>query len=112
MYIDAASSDDLTFAGNHLGSRSNNYVDVRLHIRIARLANRGNTSVHDRDICLHDSPVIENQSVGDDGINRALAAGTLRLAHTVANDFPASELHLLAVGRVVLLHFNNDVGIR
>src|SRR5882724_12669231 len=112
MGIDAAGCDDLAFASDHFSSRSDNYCDVRLHIGIASFAYGTDTAVFDGDICLRDSPVIENQGVGDDGIHCAVAAGTLRLTHAVANYLPASELHLLAVGRVVLLHFDDDVCIR
>src|SRR5260370_37617336 len=61
---------------------------------------------------LHISPVIENEGVGDDRINGALAAGTWGLTHAIADDFPASELHLLAICREVLLHLDDEVGIR
>src|SRR6266566_1052684 len=112
MRIDAAGCDNLAFASDHFGCGPYDYGDVRLHVRIASLPYGCNMAVFDRDIGFHDSPMIENQGVGDDGINRALAAGTLRLTHPVADDFPASELHLLAVCRVVLLHFDDDVCIR
>src|SRR6516162_8718501 len=111
MHVDAAGRDNLTLAGDHLGSRSENDVDVRLHIGIARLAYGGNAPVLDTDVGLHNPPVIENERVGDDGINRALAAGSLRLAHAVADDFPATELHLLAIDCKVLFHLDDEVGI-
>src|SRR5258707_6520315 len=97
MRVDAAGGDNPAFAGDRLGSRSDHYVDVRLHIGIAGFAYGGNTPVLDADISLHNSPVIENERVGDDRINRTLAAGKLRLTHAVADDFSASELHLLAI---------------
>src|SRR5258705_1859743 len=97
MHVDATGSDNLAFAGDHLRSGSDNYVDVGLHIGIAGFADDGNTPVLDADIGLHDAPVVENQGVGDHRINRALAARTLRLTHAVADDFPASELQLLAI---------------
>src|SRR5260221_650547 len=81
MYIDATGRDNVTFAGDHLGSRSDDYIDVRLHIGIASLAFAGNTPFLDWDVSLHYSPVIENQGVGDDRIDRALAARTLRLTN-------------------------------
>src|SRR5689334_16475197 len=111
MHIDAAGSHNLAFARNHFGSGSNNYVDVRLHIGIAGFAYGGNTTVRNADVGLHNSPVIENQRVCDDRINGTLAAGTLRLAHAITDDFPASELHLLTIGREVLLHLDDQVGI-
>src|SRR5260370_4901787 len=112
MHVDTTSSDNLTFAGDHLGSRSDYYCAFWLHIGIASFAQGGNTSVPNCNIGFHNSPVIENQRVGDDRINRALSAGTLRLTHAVADDFPASELHLLAIDREVLLHLDDEVGIR
>src|SRR4029077_5246188 len=54
----------------------------------------------------------EDQRVGDDRIYRTLVTGTLRLAHAIANDLAAAELHLLAIGREVLLHLDHEVGIR
>src|SRR5260370_23300461 len=112
MRVDATGGDNPTFAGDRLGSRSDDYVDVRLHVGIAGFAYGGNTPVLDADIGFDNSPVIENERVGDDRITRALAAGTLRLTHAVADDFPASELHLLAIGREVLLHLDDEVGVR
>src|SRR5262244_2990128 len=112
MHIDAAGSDDLTFARNYLSSWSNNYVDVGLHIGIASFADRCNTAVLDGDIAFHNSPVIQDQRVGDDRINRALTAGTLRLAHAVADDFSASELDLLAINREIFFGLDSEIGIR
>src|ERR1700751_6483379 len=109
---DATGSYNIAFAGDHLGSRAYNYVNVRLHIGIAGFADGGNAPVLNADIGLHNSPVIENERVGDNFINRALAAGTLRLTHAVADHFSASEFHLLAIDREVLLHLDDEVGIR
>jgi hypothetical protein len=44
-------------------------------------------------------------------INSAVAAGTLRLTHAVADDFATSEFDLLAIGREVLLHLDDELGI-
>src|SRR4029077_8825073 len=55
--------------------------------------------------------MIKNQGVGDDCIDRSLAARTLRLSHAVTNDFPATEFHLLTVGREVLLHLYEQISI-
>src|SRR5262245_15035900 len=112
MGVDATGSDDAAFPGDHFGTRTDNYGDVRLHIGIASLAYGGNAAVLDGDIGLHDPPVIDDQRVGDDGVDCALAAGTLRLSHAVADHFPASELHLLAIDREILLHLDDEVGIR
>src|SRR6476620_2306069 len=55
--------------------------------------------------------MIKNQSVGDDCINRSLAARTLRLSHAITNNFPAAELHLLTIGREIFLHLNEQISI-
>src|SRR5207253_7048511 len=98
MHVDAAGRHNLALARDYFGPRSDNDVDVRLHIGIASFAYGGDATVGDADVGLHDSPVIENQRVGDDRINGALAAGTLRLTHAIADNFPSSKLHLLTIG--------------
>src|SRR5260370_28386666 len=102
MRVDAAGSDNLAFAGDRLGSRPDDYVDARLHVGIAGFAYGGNAPVLDADIGLHNSPMIENERVGDDRINCAFSSETLRLPHTVAYDFPTAELHLLPIDHEVL----------
>src|SRR5258706_16389437 len=112
MHVDAPGSDNIAFAGDHLGSRSDDYVYIRLHIGITGFSYGGDTPVLDPDVGLHNSPVIQNERVGDDRIGRALAAGALRLTHAIANDFPAAKLHFLAIGREVLLDLYYEVGVR
>src|SRR5262249_7486150 len=96
MHVDTAGSDNLAFPGDHFGSGSYNYGDAWLYVGITSFPYGSDSAVFYGDICLHDSPVIENHCVGDDRIHRAVAARALRLTHAVANDLPPSELHLLA----------------
>ena len=50
------------------------------------------------DVGFDDAPVIEDQRVGDDGVDRAFGArSACDLAHAVADDLAAAELHLLAI---------------
>src|SRR5258708_28848191 len=81
VYIDATGRDNVTFASDHLGSRSDDYIDVRLHIWIASLAYGGDTPVLRCEVRLHNSPVIKNQGVGDDGNDRALPSRPFPLTH-------------------------------
>src|SRR5262249_42899591 len=60
--VDSTGGDNLAFARDHLSSGADHYRDVRLNVGIPRFSDRGNPTVFDCDICLHDSPVIENQS--------------------------------------------------
>src|SRR2546427_9765367 len=110
--VDAASGDNLALAGDHFSSGADHDRDVRLDIRISSFPDRCNPAVFDSDICLHDSPVIKNQRVRNYRVDCAFTARTLGLAHAVANHLPATELHLLAIGRVVLLYLDDDLGIR
>src|ERR1700751_1999363 len=110
--VDAAGGDNLALAGDHFSSGADYDRDVRLDIRIPSFPDRCNPAVFDCDICLHDSPMIENQGVRNYRVDRAFTARTLGLTHAVANHLPAAELHLLAVGRVVLFYFDDDVRIR
>ena len=63
------------------------------------------------DIGLHDAPVVDDQRVGDDGVDRAFGLGRLRLAHAVADHLAAAELHFLAVGGEVAFDFHEQVGV-
>ena len=109
--VEAAGGEDLALAGDHLGAGADDDGDAGLDIRIAGLADGEDVAVLDADVGLHDPPVVEDQRVGDDGIDRALLVGDLALAHAVANHLAAAELHLLAVGGEVLLHLDDDVGV-
>src|SRR5262252_7533624 len=110
--VDSTGSDDLPFAGDHFSSWSNNYVNLRLHIGITGFTDTCNASIFNSNVSLHDSPMIENQRIGNHSIDGTLATRPLRLAHAIANDFPPSELHLVAVDREILLYFDDDVGVR
>ena len=63
------------------------------------------------DIGFHDPGPVDDQRVGDDGVGGTLGAGDLGLAHAVADDLAAAELHLLAVGGEILLHLDDQVGV-
>jgi hypothetical protein len=112
MRIDPAGSDNVALAGDHFSSRSNNNVHIRLHIGIAGFRNRGNPAILDRNIGLHNSPVIENECIGDDCIDRTFAPRPLRLPHAVANDFSASKFHFFPILRKILFSLDHKIGIR
>src|SRR5580704_659236 len=66
--IDAASSDDLSFACDRFRARSDDNSYIRLNIGISCLADCLNMAIFNGDIRFYDSPVVENQRVGNDGI--------------------------------------------
>ena len=109
--VEPARGEDAPLARDHVGAGPDDDRDVRLDVRIAGLADRMDLAVLDADVALHDPPVIEDDRVGDDGIDRALLVGHLRLPHAVADHLAAAELHLLAIGGEILLHLDDEIGV-
>src|SRR6185369_2245135 len=83
--VEAAGGEDFSFARDHLGARTDDDGDIRLDVRIAGLADRGNAALLEADVGFHNAPVVDDQRVGDYGVNGALFVGDLRLAHAVAD---------------------------
>src|SRR6185312_12036641 len=109
--VDAAGGDDLAFGGDHLGAGTDDDVDAGLHVRIAGLADGGDAAIPEADVGLHDAPVIDDEGVGDDSIDGTVGAGALALAHAVADDLAAAELHFFAVDRVVALDRDEELRV-
>ena len=74
--VDPAGGDDAALARDRLGARPDDDVDVRLHVRVAGLADADDAAVADADVGLDDAPVVEDQRVGDDGVDRPVGAVT------------------------------------
>ena len=70
--VDAAGGDDLALGRDHLGARADDDVDAGLDVGIAGLADGGDATVPEADIGLHDAPVVDDEGVGDDGVDGAL----------------------------------------
>lgn len=98
-------SDDLALGGDHFGAWPYGYVDAWLHVGVAGLADHGNTPVLDADIGLDDTPVVDDQRVGQHQVH-GLGGQHLALPHAIADDLAAAELHFFAVNGVVLLYFD------
>jgi hypothetical protein len=111
MNIERAGGQDLAFTCNRLGAWADDNIDARLDIRIAGLADTDDAAVLEADIGLDDAPVIDNQRVGDHGIDRACGPWFLALSHAVADHLAAAEFHLFAVGGEILLHLDDEIGI-
>ena len=109
--VEAAGGEDLAFAGDHLGARADDDGDAGLDVRIAGLADGGDLAVLEADVGFDDAPMVEDQRVGDDGVDRALPVGDLALPHAVADHLAAAELHLLAVGGEILLDLDDEIGV-
>ena len=108
--VDAAGGGDEPLARDDLRARADDDVDAGLHVGIAGLADAGDAAVLEADVGLDDAPVIDDERVGDDGVGD-VRGGALALAHAVADDLAAAELHFLAVDGVVALDFDDELGV-
>ena len=109
--VEAAGGEDLAFARDHFGPRPDDDGDAGLDVGIAGLADRRDQPVLQADVGFDDPPMIEDDGVGDDGVDGAPRAGRLRLSHAVADHLAAAELHLLAVGGEILLDLDHELGV-
>ena len=109
--VEAAGGQDLALARDHLRPRTDDDGDAGLDVRIAGLADGVDEPVLEADVGLDDPPMVEDDGVGDDGVDGAPRVGGLRLAHAVADHLAAAELHLLAVGGEILLDLDHELGV-
>ena len=70
-----------------------------------RILTPGGFDAHIHFICPQQ---VDDERVGDHGIDRAASPRHLRLPHAVADHLAAAELHLLAIGGEVLLHLDEQ----
>src|SRR5690606_18733665 len=109
--VDGARSNDHAFPGNDFGSRSNDYRDARLYVRIARLTQAGDQAVLDADISLDDAAHgVDDERIGNDRVG-TIGADALALSHAVAYDLAAAELDLFAKNAQVLLASGQQPGV-
>ena len=109
--VEPAGGQDFAFARDHLGAGSDDDGDVGLDVGIAGLADGRDAVAFEPDVGFDHAPVIEDERVGDDGVDRALLVGDLALPHAVADHLAAAELDLLAVAAEILFHLDDDVGV-
>src|SRR5215471_14266660 len=104
--VDPAGGEDFAFPGNRLGTGTDDNVHPWLHVRIAGFADAGNAAIAKSHIGLDDAGVVDDQSVGDDGVDGAVRSRGLPLPHAIADHLAATEFYLLAVNGEVLHHLH------
>ena len=127
--VDAAGGDDAALARDRLGAGADDHrvlllrggvgvdrADARLDTGVARVADADDAAVLDADVGLDDAEErIEDEGVGDDEVERLGVGRGGRLAHAVADDLAAAELHLVAVagglGDEVALDLDEELGV-
>jgi hypothetical protein len=100
--VKPACGQDLALACNGFGAGPDDDIDTGLGVGVARFADLGDAPVFKADISLVDAGVIDDQRIGDDGINRSACAGDLGLSHAIADDLAAAELDLFAIDRGIV----------
>src|ERR1700688_465187 len=110
MRIDGAGRHDQAFTCDHLAAGAQHDVHPRLYIRIAGLADGCDPPVLDPQVGLDDAPMVENDDIGDHGIDD-FGGRALALAHAVANDFAAAEFDLFTVDAVIVLDFDPQLRV-
>ena len=109
--VEAAGGQYAALAGDRLGAGADDDVDARLGVRVARLADRRDAAVAQADIGLVDAGMVDDQRVGDDGVDRPFGPRRLGLPHPVADHFAAAELDLLTIDREIALDLDDQVGV-
>ncbi len=109
--VKPARGQDAPFTGDSLGAGANDNIDTWLRVRVARLSDLENAPVFQADIGLEDTAVIDNQRVGDHGVSGSSRTGGLGLPHAIADHFSATEFDLFAVGREIIFHLDDQIGI-
>src|SRR5690606_13956844 len=84
--------------------------DPRLDVGVAGLADCRDAAAGEADVRLHDAPVVHDQRIGDDRVHH-LRPVALPLAHAVADDLAAAELHFLAINGVVAFHLDDEARV-
>ena len=109
--VEAAGGENLALARDHFRAGTDDDCHTGLDVGIAGFTYRMDVAALEADVSFHNAPVIEDQHVGDDGVDRTLTVGDLALTHTVADHLAAAELHLFAVGGEIHLDLDDDIGV-
>ncbi|MCY1415244.1 hypothetical protein D9M71_307180 [compost metagenome] len=110
MGVDAAGGEDHAFTGDDFGAGADGDGHVGLDVRVTGLADRSNAPILEADVGFDDAPVVDNQGVGDQGVDY-IGGQQLALAHAVTDNLAAAEFHFFAVGGEVLFDFDPQLGI-
>src|SRR3981189_974523 len=109
--VQASRGKDFALARDNVGAVTDDDGHAGLDVRIAGLADGADIAFLDGDIGLYDSPMIDDQRIGDDGIGRPLLVAARGLAHAAPDPLAAAEFHLLAVDGEILFDLDDEVSV-
>ena len=96
MRINTACSENTVLTSDDLCAGSNHNINARLRIRIARFTDGVNPPIFQSDVCLDNSPMVDDHRIGNHGIDSDLARG-LALPHPITDDLSPTKFHLITV---------------
>ena len=99
--VKTACCQDASLASNDFGARTYDDIYTGLRVRVPSLADLVNAPIAQTNIRFVDARVINDQSVGNNGVYSTCSAGGLGLAHAVTNDFTTAEFHFLTIGHAI-----------
>ena len=86
-------------------------VDAVGDVGVAGSAQCHDSAVPDAHVGLDDAPVVEDDDVGDDGVEGSVRAGAGRLEHRLTDRLAPAEDRLVAADGAVLLDLHPEVGV-
>mmetsp|Transcript_27196 Transcript_27196/g.56243 ORF Transcript_27196/g.56243 Transcript_27196/m.56243 type:complete len:751 (+) Transcript_27196:184-2436(+) len=103
--VDASGREDEFFAGNHIGSRTDDHVlvdDSVHHVGVSGLSDPDDAIALDADVGLDDAKnAVHDQSVRNDHIQCYVGSDAGGLSHALPEGLAPTELALLPVGRQI-----------
>ena len=113
--VNATGGDDHAFAADDLSARADDDVHTGLGVGVAGFANGCNAIAFQTNVGFHNTPVVNDEGIGQHAIHGAFSVGALRLRHAIANGFAAAKFHLFAIAAClqceVFFNFNDQVGV-
>ena len=113
MTVDASGGDDQVLTRDDFGRRANHKVRIdAVHgVGISRFTDLDDAAVPNADIAFYDSPVVDDDGVGDDEVENARVVAPRHvaiLAHAVTNDFAAAKSNFIAIHGEVIFDFDQQ----
>ncbi len=111
--VQSARGEDESFARDGFGAGADfqSGRDAVHGLRVACFADRADFAVFDADVGFVDAGVVDDEGVGDDGVRRGGVGLHGGLSHAITEGFAAAEFQFVAVMRVVLFDFDEQIGV-
>jgi hypothetical protein len=108
MGVETTGSNNAMFARNHICAIPDYKVRIHAihHVRISRFAYAHDHAIFDTNVGLVDPGPVDNQSVGDHGIQAFFVGPSTCLTHTFSQGLAASKGTFIAVPRHIFFYLD------